>query len=137
MFWTHMKIKLPIKTVSEANKSGEHWTKKSKRHKNQKFLVKLALADQLDTIPSLPVKIKITRIAPRFLDKFENLPMSLKYINDAICEVLIPAKAIGQADGDKRIQTTCDQIKGYPKEYAVQIEITHDDEYGKSEITHE
>jgi hypothetical protein len=119
-----LKIKLPIKTVSEGNKS-EHWSKKSKRHKNQKFLVKLALADQLDTLPSLPVQITLTRVAPRSLDRHDNLPMALKYVLDAICEILIPNKAIGQADGDPRIQVKYEQIRGVPKEYAIEIEITH------------
>lgn len=117
-----MKIKLPIKTVSEANLSREHWTKKHKRHKLQKEAIRLACSSRI-TPDLLPCTIKLTRIAPRFLDKFENLPMSLKYVNDAICELLVPNKAIGQADSDKRIQTICDQIKGIPHEYAIEIEI--------------
>lgn len=117
-----MKFKLPIKTVSEANLSREHWTKKHKRHKAQKEAIKFGLANRLDET-CLPCTIKITRIAPRKLDSFENLPCSLKYINDAICELLIPGKAIGQADSDMRIQTMCDQRKGDKGEYAIEIEI--------------
>jgi len=133
-----MKFKLPIKTVSEANghknavkKNGkviyktEHWSQKAKRHRLQKEAIKFGLANRLDD-SCLPCTIKITRIAPRFLDKFENLPMSLKYVNDAICELLVPGKAIGQADSDKRIETICDQKKGVVGEYAIEIEIISD-----------
>jgi hypothetical protein len=130
-----MKIKLPIKTVSEANghkkaikKNGiikyknEHWSETAKRHRVQKEAVKMACINKI-TPDMLPCKIKLTRIAPRFLDSVENLPMSLKWVIDSICELLVPNKAIGQADSDKRIQITCDQIKGIPHEYAIEIEI--------------
>ena len=117
-----MKIKLPIKTVSEANLSREHWTKKHKRHKKQKEAIRFALANRVTPV-MLPCLIKLTRIAPRFLDSHDNLPMSQKYVLDAICELLVKNKAIGQADNDKRIQVTYDQIKGVPHEYAIEIEI--------------
>lgn len=121
-----MKIKLPIKTVSEANLSREHWTKKHKRHKMQKEAIKLACSNRI-TPDLLPCTIKLTRIAPRFLDKHDNLPMSQKYVLDAICELLVINKAIGQADNDERIQVIYEQIKGIPHEYAIEIEIIHDD----------
>lgn len=132
-----MKWKLPIKTVSEGNgvkravkRNGktvykmEHWSAGAKRHRMQKEAIRLSLVNRV-TPDMLPCTIKLTRIAPRKLDKFENLPMSLKYVNDAICELLIPNKAIGQADSDKRIQTICDQKKGGVGEYAIEIEIIH------------
>lgn len=118
----HLKMKLPIKTVSEANKTGEHWTKKSKRHKAQKALTHLFLASHLDET-CLPCTITLTRIAPRELDRWENLPMSFKFILDAIAELLIPNKAIGQADSDKRMSFKYEQKKGNPKEYAIEVEI--------------
>lgn len=117
-----MKIKLPIKTVSEANLSREHWTKKHKRHKLQKEAIRFALANRV-TPDMLPCTIKLTRIAPRKLDQWENMPMSQKYILDAICELLVPNKAIGQADSDNRIQVRYEQIKGIPHEYAIEVEI--------------
>ena len=117
-----MKIKLPIKTVSEANLSREHWTKKHKRHKKQKEAIRFALANRV-TPEMLPCLIKLTRIAPRFLDSHDNLPMSQKYVLDAICELLVKNKAIGQADNDKRRQVTYDQIKVVPLEYGIEIEI--------------
>jgi hypothetical protein len=122
-----LKVKIPIKTISEAN-THEHWTKSSKRHKNQKQVVKVYLNPYFndpkyaDTL-GLPCQITLTRLAPRSLDDDENLPMAFKWIKDAICELLVPGKAIGQADNDKRIQTKYAQMKGLPKEYAIQVEI--------------
>jgi len=116
-----MKFKLPIKTVNEAN-SREHWTKKAKRHTKQKDAIKYSLANHLDD-SCLPCTIKLTRIAPRKLDQWDNLPMAFKWILDSLCSILIPGKAIGQSDSDKRIQVRYDQIRGVPHEYAIEIEI--------------
>jgi hypothetical protein len=121
-----IKVKIPIKTVSEANKN-EHWAKSYKRRQGQKKMVKFALAPKLDALSdSESVIITLTRIAPRFLDRWENLPMAFKYVLDSICELLIPGKAIGQADSDKRIEVKYEQMKGMPKEYAIQVEIIKD-----------
>lgn len=117
-----MKFKLPIKTISEANLTGEHWRKKHKRHQAQKEAIRFALANRLAP-DMLPCIIRLTRIAPRMLDKWENLPISFKWILDAICELLIPGKAIGQADSDERIQVRYNQKKGDKGEYGIEIEI--------------
>lgn len=117
-----MKFKLPIKTVSEANLTNQHWTKRAARHKKQKDAIRFALTNKI-TPDMLPCKIKLTRIAPRKLDKWENLPMAFKYILDSLASLLIPNKAIGQADSDSRIQVEYDQIKGATGEYAIEIEI--------------
>ena len=117
-----MKFKIPIKTVSEANKGGEHWTKKHKRHKAQKAAVELFLSGKVDET-CLPCIIKFTRIAPRLLDKDENLPMSFKNVKDYVCNLLIPGKQMGRADSDPRIQVTYAQIKGAVREYAIEVEI--------------
>ena len=71
----------------------------------------------------LPCTIKLTRIAPRFLDFDDNLPMALKHIKDYVCDLLIPGKQMGRADNDMRLRFAYDQIKGIPHEYAIQIEI--------------
>ena len=121
-----MIIKLPIKTVSEANLSREHWTKKHKRHKMQKEAIRLACSNRI-TPDMLPCTIKLTRIAPRKLDQWENLPCSFKFILDSIASLLVPGKAIGQADSDNRIKVKYDQIKGGVGEYAIEIEIIKQD----------
>ncbi len=135
----HLKIKIPIKTVSEANKAtkrykigsitkykAEHWTETAKRHRLQKSAVRVYLNGKIDE-SWLPCLVTITRIAPRKLDHRDNLPMSQKWICDAICELLIPGKATGHADSDNRIQVKYEQIKGIPKEYAIEVEIRKND----------
>lgn len=67
----------------------------------------------------------MTRIAPRKLDD-DNLPVSMKWIRDEIANMLIPGKALGQADSDHGIKWTYAQEKGKPKEYAVRIDVTKD-----------
>lgn len=113
---------MPIKTISEAN-TREHWAKANKRHSEQKFTVwSYMKADSPDV--RTPCIIKLTRIAPRSLDRHENLPMSMKYILDQICDYIHPGKAAGRADDDPNIHVEYAQEKGSPKEYAVRIEIT-------------
>lgn len=116
-----MKWKLPIKTVNEAN-SREHWRQKAQRHNKQSHAIKFVLANHVDET-CLPCTITLTRIAPRKLDQWDNLPMSFKWILDSLASLLVPNKAIGQADSDERIQVKYDQKRGGVGEYAIEIEI--------------
>lgn len=113
---------LPIRTVSEANRGSEHWTKVRLRKKKQSQWV-WAHWKSVNPTVSLPCKVVLTRIAPRSLDKQENLPMAFKAITDTIADLIIPGKARGQADSDERIEWLFKQEKGKPKEYAIRIEI--------------
>lgn len=79
-------FELPIKTVSEANCT-EHWTTKSKRHKQQAFFVRMAFLQYIGQV-TLPVTITMTRCAPRELDKQDNLPMSFKWIVDELSDLV-------------------------------------------------
>ena len=112
-------LDLPLQTVSEAN-CFEHWTKKHQRHKAQQKMVAVFLKPHRDKI-KLPCKVMLTRFAPDQLDAFENLPMSFKYIVDAICAIVTGDYRPGRADGDKRISLACDQVTS--KEYGIRIEI--------------
>lgn len=113
--------KIYIKTVSEAN-SSEHWSKKHKRHKLQKKALAWKWLEENPSI-SLPCKVKLSRIAPRLLDFGDNLPVSMKYIRDAIADKIIPGLAVGRADDDPNITWDYGQERGGVKEYAVRIEI--------------
>ncbi len=113
---------LPIKTVPESNRSNEHYMVKSKRHRTQQLHVWTALFNKNLDI-QLPCRIKLTRIAPRSLDKAENLPMSMKWVIDGICDYLFPGQAAGRADDTKEVDFIFDQEKGNPKEYAIRITI--------------
>lgn len=114
--------------VSEANRGGEHWTKKHKRHQIQEFLINSYFNTIPQEIISLPCIVKMTRIAPRFLDEDENLRCSVKYFKDYIAARLIPGnKSAGMKDNDPRIKWAYDQIKGKVREYALKIEICIND----------
>jgi len=113
---------VPIKTVPESNRGGEHYITKSKRHQTQKFHIWAVLHEkQLDI--QLPCQIKLTRIAPRKLDSHDNLPISMKWIVDEISEYIFPGKAAGRADDMDEVKFIYDQEKGDPKQYAVKITI--------------
>jgi hypothetical protein len=110
---------IPIHTVSEAN-SSDHWTAKKKRHDLQKRWIWVCFKTHKPQIP-LPCKIKLTRVGKKLLDS-DNLPVSMKYIRDAIADQIFPGKAAGQADNDQRLSWEYDQ-KTSKKEMGVEIEI--------------
>ena len=114
-------VDLPIKTVSEAN-CFEPWQKKHGRHKDQQRIVAIGLNPLKGKI-KLPCKVMLTRFAPNQLDAFDNLPMSLKYIVDAVCAIITGEYRAGKADGDKRISIACDQVKS--DAYGVRITVTY------------
>lgn len=111
-----LEITMPIVTVSEANggvktsyvKNGktcyksEHWSDKHRRHKLQKGTVSLSLRPHRNSL-SMPCTIKLTRYAPDKLDRFDNLPMSMKWILDAICEIITGDYRPGRADAHEGI----------------------------------
>lgn len=125
---------MPIVTVSEANggakkaykRNGqtcykpEHWSDKSRRHKLQKGSVALLLRPHRDGL-SLPCKITLTRFAPRKLDKFDNLPMSMKYILDSICEIITNDYVPGRADSHEGLDVVYDQV--ISSHYGVKVRI--------------
>lgn len=88
---TTKSFELSIKTVSEAN-STEHWTKKSKRHKEQAFFVRMAYIQNIEQV-HLPCTITMTRCSTRDLDS-DNLQMAFKWIRDEISELVISDKIV-------------------------------------------
>ncbi len=112
---------VPIEVISEANQS-EHWTSGYKRHKKQKKLI-LYYCNQLSLYRNIPLTIKLIRISPRKLDSEDNLPMSFKWIKDAIADILIPGKAAGRADDSPLFKWEFDQEKGNVGEKKIRIEI--------------
>lgn len=128
-----LELTLPIHTVSEANgllskerfyKNGkpkpEHWTEKHARHKSQKHTV-YAFLSPLRSKLSLPCTVKMIRMAPNKLDAKDNLRIALKWIADAIAEVITQDFVPGRADGDERISWEYDQEKS--KTYGVKLQI--------------
>jgi hypothetical protein len=133
-----VEIKLPLVTVSEANggakkrvkrvknkvttkvTKSEHWTDKHARHKRQKGAVALLLKP-LRSHLKLPCHITLTRYAPSKLDRFDNLPMSMKWILDACCEIITGDYRPGRADDTEEIDVKYKQVESI--EYGVKIRI--------------
>lgn len=113
-------LDLPLRTESEAN-CFEPWQVKYARHKQQQRTVALGLTPLRYKI-QMPCKVHLTRFAPTELDVFDNLPMSFKYIVDAICAIITGNYVAGKADSDKRISISCGQEKS--KAYGIRIEVT-------------
>lgn len=65
----------------------------------------------------MPVRITLTRVAPRSLDPFDNLPASLKPVADGV------ADALGIDDRSPLLRFDARQRKGEAREYAVEISI--------------
>lgn len=129
-----VEITMPIITVSEANggakkaykRNGktcyksEHWTDKHRRHKLQKGTVALLLRPIRHGL-RMPCHITLTRYAPTKLDKFDNLPMSMKYILDSICEIITNDFVPGRADAHEGLMVSYDQVVS--NEYGVKVRI--------------
>jgi hypothetical protein len=81
---------LPIKTVCES--SGEHWTVKRIRHKQQQFFIRAIFAREAYPI-ELPCTVTMIRLSSRKLDS-DNLISAFKYIRDEIAECLFPDKKL-------------------------------------------
>lgn len=120
-------LEIPMELKSEANIS-EHWSKRHKRHKQQRLILFAALNNHLKGPTRceaiyLPCHIVLTRIAPRMLDKEDNLPMSMKAVKDCIADLICPGMAPGRSDDNKQMSWEFKQEKGLPKQKLLRIEI--------------
>lgn len=86
----------------------------------QKMLISGKLKEK--KLPPPPVKITLTRIAPRELD-YDNLCHALKTPTDIVADHFHPGLAPGRADGFKDLEFQYSQKKGKPKEYGLIITI--------------
>ena len=109
-----MIIDLPIRTVPETN-AHEHWRYRQKRAKAQRHAVNMLFTGR--RLPSLPALVTLTRIAPRSMDRSDNLNASFKHVRDEI------AAQYRIDDRTPRIAWDYDQVKGAPRHYAVRVEI--------------
>ena len=112
-------VTLPIRSMSP--NQFEPWQKKHKREKDQKRAVMFSLIPVKQQI-QLPCSLKFTRYAPKWLDKHDNLPMSMKKIVDQTCAEIVCDFVPGRADSYDCFTIEYDQVKS--KTYAVKIEIT-------------
>lgn len=104
-----------LKVLSPNKTSGEHWSKRYRRSKDQHEVIGWTLLARLGrTPPSLPVTVTLTRCAPKPFDAHENLPMAFKHVVDAV------AKHLGVDDADPRVTWRYEQERGA---YGVRIAI--------------
>lgn len=109
-------VNIPLKIESEANLR-EHWTKKAKRGKIQKFFVENAMKGKRWPMPCAVV---MKRYGKKRIDD-DNLVSGFKKIRDVIADCMIPGLSAGKADGDERIEWHYQQE--IAKEYSFDITI--------------
>jgi len=102
-------VRLPIKTVSVSNVR-EHWAKRAKRAKEHRQAAFLLTAK----MKRIPKCIALVRIAPRKLDD-DNLRHALKAVRDGV------ADRLQINDNDPRVTWRYEQVKGKPREHAVDV----------------
>lgn len=120
-------IEMQMELKSEANLS-EHWGKRHKRHKQQRMILFAAFNNHFKGLRVqepvyLPCHVVMTRIAPRMLDKEDNLPMSMKFVKDWVADYICPGMAPGRADDNKQLSFEFKQEKGLPKQKLLRVEI--------------
>jgi hypothetical protein len=113
-------VKIPLRLVNESNFS-EHWSKRSKRHKQQKMIVRAFLGQHKYESP--PYIILLTRHSPRSFDTHDNNRTNFKWIVDATSEYLLDCKLPGRADHDTRIQWHYAYEKTKNKEHFITIQV--------------
>jgi hypothetical protein len=111
-------IKMPIKTVSEANLR-EHWAQKARRSRKQRqvaaLLTHMAMR-KFGFVVEGKLRITLTRIAPRKLDD-DNNARAHKAVRDGI------ADALAIDDADERLEWVYAQQRGAVREYVVLVTI--------------
>lgn len=116
--WTfHGQIIVGIKTVSEANRRGA-WQVHVKREKSQRSTMAIVMRAIKDVPRRSKAMVRITRIAPRMLDK-DNLAGALKHVRDGIADWL---GGKGDRESDL-LYWLVDQRKGKTGENAVHVEV--------------
>jgi hypothetical protein len=100
-----------------------HWTKRAARSKKERATVGWAMrAHRRPILSRPPTTCTLVRIAPRMLDD-DNLQGAFKSIRDEV------ASFFGVDDGPRGPIRWCyEQQKGEPKQYAVHICLTWEDE---------
>ncbi len=112
-----ISVTLPLKTVSTLN-AREHWSKRAARAAEHRAIARMALTGPLRAAKmKLPVRVTLTRVAPRALDPGDNLPASMKGLRDGI------ADALGVDDRTPLVTWSYDQRRGKPREYGVEVAV--------------
>ena len=128
MTFRHVTVDVPIRTVSELNRRDHHMAR-HRRVTVQRGVVALVLRATLrGRPPTLPLVVRLVRVAPRDLDEGDNLAAALKAVRDQVAvEVGLPLAKMRPRqkmpvadDRDPRVSWEYAQERG---DYAVRIEI--------------
>ena len=112
-----VEVEIPYKLHPIANKY-EHWAVRAKRVKKEFGMIRL----YLQKIPVLPVKVTLTRVAPRSWD-WDNMVIAFKNIRDAVCMCYFPLAPSGKMDETDNFEWNYFQRKGAPNEYKIIIRL--------------
>jgi hypothetical protein len=128
-----IRWEIPLKTISEANRR-EHWHKAAVRHTQQQWFIRALFNAEIRAIP-IPCQVTMTRIATRFLDSHDALPMAFKWIVDELGACMFPEKVViyrkrngriaqnkGHADSDPRVNWIYRQERGKIQGIRIEIE---------------
>lgn len=114
--WASMwHLVVPVR-IQRGGNNREHWSQRQTRVAAEKAAVREVLPPMLYR-PRLPVRVTMTRVAPRALDD-DNNTAGFKAVRDEI------ARWLGVDDADKRVTWVCDQRKG--DVYQAEVLIEHD-----------
>lgn len=108
-----VSVYLPIRIQSVANLR-EHWRVRHRRGHQERLVVAAKLKPLLASPVSPPIKVTITRVAPRLLDT-DNAWSGCKAIRDEV------ARLLQIDDGAKGALWDVQQEKGKPREYGCRI----------------
>lgn len=108
-----LSVTVPVATRSESNQ--RKWQSRCRRTKEARNAWTATVLRFRLVPPPLPVVVRLTRLGGRSLDKWDNLPVSLKACLDVVCAWL------GVDDADPRIRVEYDQEAG-PK-LGVRVEL--------------
>ena len=111
-----ISVTLPIRTVSTLNER-EHWRKRAARAAEHRALARMLCTGPVRAARlALPVRVTLTRVAPRALDG-ANLQASLKNVRDGI------ADALGVDDRTSQVTWAYRQRRGAVRECGVEISV--------------
>jgi hypothetical protein len=110
---------LKINTVSEANRSAEHWQEKRKRHIDQQWITRSFFRNITESIP-VPCAVVLSRLMPRLLDD-DNLVSAFKWIRDEIARCILPQASISISDRSPLIEWKYRQEKSSYKGIRIEI----------------
>ena len=96
----------------------EQWYVRAKRVKEQRSMIKLVLQSH-NFKPTLPAKIRLCRIAPKELDRDDNIQTAFKHIKDGIGDWFGLKN-----DNDTRLQFEYEQQSGEARYYGVRVTVT-------------